>query len=99
MSGLEGSDIGELVLDEFASLATLTMEIEGEGTQTPITGNYNSTEQTIDLVYENDVFDLQINAKTSSSIEITGTITTTDTRESSSLQCVTVWDLDIKGNP
>lgn len=97
--GLEGSDIGELVLDEFASLATLTMDIEGEGSQTPITGNYNSTEQTIDLVYENDVFDLQINAKTSSSIEITGTITTTDTRESSSLQCVTVWDLDIKGNP
>ena len=97
--GLEGSEVGELTLDEFAQRAVLTMDIEGEGTPTPISGNYNSVEQTIDLIYENDVFDLSIASKTDSNIEITGTITTTDTRGDSAEQCVTVWDLDIKGAP
>ena len=95
--GLEGSEVGELTLDEFAQRAVLTMDIEGQGTPTPISGNYNSVEQTIDLTYENDVFDLSIASKTDNYIEITGTITTTDTRDDSAEQCVTIWDLDIKG--
>jgi hypothetical protein len=95
--GLEGSDVGELTLDEFAGSAVLVMDIEGEGIPMPIEGLLNASEQTIELVYENDVFELFITSQSSNEISISGTITNTETHEQSNEQCVTVWEVDISG--
>lgn len=97
--GLEGSDVGELTLDEFAESAVLTMDIEGEGIPIQLEGSFKASEQTIDIAYENDIFELFITSLSNDEISISGTITTTDTRQQNNSQCVTVWDVNISGTP
>lgn len=73
------------------------MDIEGEGLPIPIEGSFKASEQTIDLTYENDIFELFITSLSNDEISISGTITTTDTNSQSDEQCVTIWDVDIRG--
>ena len=75
------------------------MDIEGEGLPIPIEGSFKASEQTIDLTYENDIFELFITSLSNDEISISGTITTTDTRQQNNSQCVTVWDVNISGTP
>ena len=96
--GLEDTMEAELSIDEYLSKATLVIDIEGEGQPVTISGSFDAVTQAIDIEYGIDVFELTVTATTESTIALTGSITTTDTSETGSGQCVTVFDLDVFGS-